>query len=353
MSVSVDAPSGFLPERIVHLHPTTRCNLACRHCYSESAPARRDELPARDIVRVLTVLRSEGYAQLSISGGEPLVYRELATVVREARALGFRVTMISNGLLVSQRHDDVLAQLDGMAISFDGLAVTHDDIRGRAGAFKKAATALRSLAAAGVPMAAAVSVTRPGLAELPDLVEQLAGFGAKAIQVRPVAKAGRARTMDGALLHTEVDHLRLFLVVQALAHELAAQSEVSPRLHCDVVPGSALWQQREQYDALLQASAARPAPLSSLVNPLVITDRGTLRPIAFDMATAFDVGTVHEWSAGSVAEYHVHGLPRLQQLVGAALDGLQRSRGVVDWFDDCARRSHAQTVTDTASVPLA
>ena len=30
--------SGFLPDRIIHLHPTRLCNLACLHCYSESDP---------------------------------------------------------------------------------------------------------------------------------------------------------------------------------------------------------------------------------------------------------------------------------------------------------------------------
>jgi Fe-coproporphyrin III synthase len=336
-----DTPSGFLPERIVHLHPTTRCNLACRHCYSESAPELRDTLHVKDIVRVLTLLRGEGYRQVSISGGEPLMYAELPTVVREAQALGFRVTMITNGLLVSSRHDAVLSQLDGMAISFDGLQATHDDMRGRSGVFVRALSALQALSSTGLPIAAAVSVTRPALAELPDLVELLVEHGAQAVQVRPVANAGRAQTLDSTLLPRDVDRLRLFLVMQALAQELGQRPGTSPRLHCDVVPAAALWRQRSQYASLLNASADQPAPLSALVNPLVITDRGVLRPLAFDMAPVFDIGTVENWSPESLRTYHQHGLPRLQQLISTALSTLQWSDDVVDWFDVCARHSQA------------
>ena len=31
--------------RFLQVHPTRRCNLRCLHCYSESGPDRRDELP--------------------------------------------------------------------------------------------------------------------------------------------------------------------------------------------------------------------------------------------------------------------------------------------------------------------
>ena len=113
--------SGFLPDRIIHLHPTRLCNLACLHCYSESGPHQRGALDLGTVTSGLEVLRAEGYKVVSLSGGEPLVYRDIGAVVGAAKALGFRVTMITNGLLVSGRNAAVVAELDGMAVSFDGL----------------------------------------------------------------------------------------------------------------------------------------------------------------------------------------------------------------------------------------
>jgi hypothetical protein len=118
--------SGFLPDRIIHLHPTRLCNLACLHCYSESDPGQRTRSIRRRSAGALEILRAEGYALMSLSGGEPLVYKPLRQVIDRAHELGFRVTMITNGLLVTERTESLLAELDGVAVSFDGLAETHN-----------------------------------------------------------------------------------------------------------------------------------------------------------------------------------------------------------------------------------
>jgi radical SAM family protein/4Fe-4S single cluster protein len=115
-----DSRSGFLPDRILHLHPTRLCNLACRHCYSESDPQQQDALDPVMLCNALHVLRAEGYSLISLSGGEPLVYQPLRTVIASARRLGFRITMISNGRLATRRMKPILSQLDSVAISFDG-----------------------------------------------------------------------------------------------------------------------------------------------------------------------------------------------------------------------------------------
>src|SRR5687767_7463767 len=90
--------SGFLSSRIIHLHPTRLCNLACLHCYSESGPKQKTALALDTIKSVLPLLKEEGYEQISLSGGEPLAYPGLTELILYGRSLGYRVTMISNGL---------------------------------------------------------------------------------------------------------------------------------------------------------------------------------------------------------------------------------------------------------------
>ncbi|HEX2084555.1 MAG TPA: radical SAM protein [Solirubrobacteraceae bacterium] len=332
--------SGFLPDRIVHLHPTRLCNLACLHCYSESGPGRRGALPLTSVTRALGVLRAEGYEAVSLSGGEPLVYRDLGAVVRSAKELGFRVTMITNGLLVGGRTAGVLAELDGIAVSFDGLAETHDAIRGRRGAFDRACAALERLAAEGRPVAAAISLTRDAIPELPDLADHLAGLGAQALQIRPVARAGRAQAMSPSAFGSSADRARLFLVAAALGEELAPDV----RVHCDLAPTRGLWRERHAYAALLATCRPRAAtpPLADLVNPLVITDDGRLKPIAYDFDPRFDVAPLEGLTAETLARYKEERLAGFRDLVGAALATLEHRRDLVDWFDHCTRLSEAE-----------
>lgn len=334
--------SGFLPDRIVHLHPTRLCNLACLHCYSLSDQRQVRALDPEVVCHALGVLRAEGYAQLSVSGGEPLVYPHLATVVAHARSLGFRVTLITNGLLVGPRTDAILDQLDGMAVSFDGLALQHNLVRGRSDAFEKASRAVQHCADRGRRVAAAVSLTRDALPDLPDLVDHLVACGAHAIQVRPVARAGRARTLGEHTFFGDMDRLRLHLVMLALQDEIEGVA-----LHCDLAPASGLWAQRDAYTGLLGCEAGlahADRRLSDLVNPLVITDTGALKPIAFDFDARYDIASVDGLTPARLRAYKAERLGPLQELVGGALAGLADRPGMVDWFDHCARLS-GQDVT--------
>jgi hypothetical protein len=330
--------SGFLPDRIIHLHPTRRCNLACLHCYSESGPHQRAALDPAVVGRGLAVLRDEGYAVISLSGGEPLVYRPLPTVVAQARELGFRVTMITNGLLGMEAMAPVLSLLDGVAISFDGLAASHNALRGRPDAFGRSCAALQRLAAAGRPVSAAISLTRDAIPELPDLADLLVGLGARALQIRPVALAGRARTLAGRSHFSESDRARLYLVVLALRQELPAEV----RLHCDLAPAHGLWQQRDAYAGLLSDGETLPyadRPLADLVNPLVITEAGVLKPIAYDFHEQYAVASLDGLSSERLRQYKKHHLAPLQALVRSTLAGLRTCQEFVDWFDHCTRLS--------------
>jgi Fe-coproporphyrin III synthase len=332
--------SGFLPDRVIHLHPTRLCNLACLHCYSESGPNQRGALELGTVTSGLAVLRAEGYEVVSVSGGEPLVYRHIGAVVGAAKELGFRVTMITNGLLVNGPNAPVLAELDGMAVSFDGLAEIHDLVRARPGAFDRACAALRELADDGRPVAAAISLTRDAIPELPDLAYHLAGLGARALQIRPVARAGRARSMSASAFGSAADHARLFLVAVALGQELAPDVKV----HCDLAPTQGLWRERGAYAALLASCDAlgEAQPLAELVNPLVVTDDGRLKPIAYDFDPRFDLSALEGLTSERLRHYKDERLPAFRQLVGSALATLEDQRELVDWFDFCTRLSEPQ-----------
>lgn len=340
--------SGFLPDRILHLHPTRRCNLACLHCYSASGPTEKAALDLALLLPALPLLKAEGYSLISISGGEPLVYQPLLQLVDQAHASGFRVTMITNGLFPQKRMDEAASRVDGMAISFDGLAPTHNRSRGRADAFECSSATLKRLADKGLPVAAAISLTRDSIPELPDLADHLVGLGAKALQVRPVALAGRARTMPGLSHFTAADQARLYLVVLALQEEFGTRA----RVHCDLAPAQSLWHQRDAY-AQLVATCAQTAEresslLADLINPLVITESGTLKPIAYDFHSSYDVASITPSLSEQLASYKRDMVSGFRTLMGGALARLECNEGLVDWFDYCTRLSEDSQTRDGA-----
>ncbi|HET6564503.1 MAG TPA: radical SAM protein [Xanthomonadales bacterium] len=340
-----------MPDRIIHLHPTLQCNLACTHCYSESDPWKKTALDPEELIRGLQLLRAEGYSLISFSGGEPLVYRALAKVVKASKGLGYRVSMISNGLLVTARNQALLSLFDGIAISFDGMAQSHNAIRGRPDAFDRASSAIRWLADNGMPCAAAISLTRDAIPELPDLADHLVNCGARALQIRPVARAGRARTLDDDVFYSAADRARLYLVQLALQQELGDKVKV----HCDLALARGLWQQRERYAGLLascESNEQAGRPLADLVNPLVITETGVLKPIAYDFEAGFDLGNLAGLTVNSLSAYKQGEVSAFRQLVGQALAGLKDSTSLVDWFDHCTRLSEKQAIAPPDQAKL-
>ncbi len=343
--------SGFLPNRIIHLHPTRLCNLACLHCYSASGPKEKSALDLDDLKRALTLLKDEGYAQISLSGGEPLTYPHILPLVEFAREEGFKITMITNGLLPISRIREVLTRIDGAAISFDGLAPAHNHLRGKPDAFERASAALSNLADEGLPIAAAISLTADAIPDLPDLVDHLAEMGAKAIQVRPVALAGRAKLMKDLRNYNSADQARLYLVVLALQEELKDQVKV----HCDLAPARNLWQQRDAYAALLATcseecvNADHSPLLSDLINPLVITETGILKPIAYDFNANYNIATIEDLTRERLVRYIKNDFLPFRELIGKTLVQLEEKSGLVDWFDYCTRRSEEAWLSPSLS----
>jgi len=66
--------AGPLRVPTVQIHPTLRCNLLCMHCYSNSGPHARAELPVAAVCQTIVDASALGYEVVSWSGGEPLLY---------------------------------------------------------------------------------------------------------------------------------------------------------------------------------------------------------------------------------------------------------------------------------------
>lgn len=319
------ARSGFLPDRTVHLHPLDRCNLACSHCYSTSSPLRQTILPLEPLLQALPRLRAEGYEVLSLSGGEPLLYPDLPRLLEVARAEGFRIAAISNGFRVTPRHRALIDGIDHLAISFDGLEERHNRMRGHPQAWSRAVAALRTLAEIGKPSAAAFTVTRETLAEVPDFVEICAGLGVRVIQLRPLVIAGRASDEALDLGLDEADRARLWLMAQTL--QLAWEGEVA--VHVDLAPAEAIAADRCAWDLALEGG--RDQRLSDAVNPLVITPDGRLKPFTYDFPEEFDLGRLQDL-APARRIWISQCLPRLRHLLARSLQAAALEEDFLDWF---------------------
>ncbi|MEO0363756.1 MAG: radical SAM protein, partial [Pseudomonadota bacterium] len=269
----------------------------------------------------------EGYDALSLSGGEPMLYPDLAALLDRARGLGFRLAAITNGYRIGPRFRYLIERFDGLAVSFDGLEPVHDRVRGAKGAYRRGMAALDYLAEIDKPAAAAFTVSRESLADAPEFVEIAASKGVRAVQLRPLVLAGRARTdyADPAL--SQADMARLWLMTEALSEAYRGRLAV----HADLAHASGVAADRR---AWASAIAGGERPLSDLVNPLVITPEGRLRPFTYDFPSRYDLGRV-EALTGCGRGPLLRATPGLSAMLEAAFDDVARRDEFVDWFAFC------------------
>jgi len=191
------------PPFIVSYSITTKCNLKCRHCYSDSVEAAPDELSTAEALRLMDDLSAWGIRLLVIDGGEPLCRPDLLDIVRYASAKGLRTTIGSNGTLIDEPMAKKMleAGVRAVAISIDAAdARTHDSFRGMAGAFEQTMRGVEACKSVGLPFQLNMVIRKETLAQLEDMLRLAVKSGANAAELFDLVAAGRAKRESGAQL---------------------------------------------------------------------------------------------------------------------------------------------------------
>jgi len=87
------------------------------------------ELSASSLFRHRDSLIHLGVRQVVLSGGEPLLNRDLPAILDFLGALNIRVTLLTTGLLLQKRAEVLVEGVDDIIVSLDGPAPIHDSIR--------------------------------------------------------------------------------------------------------------------------------------------------------------------------------------------------------------------------------
>lgn len=172
----------------VHLSVTDRCFLPCRHCdiWKNEDP----DLPGQvweDVIDRLAPWLAP--ASMNFVGGEPLLRKDLESLMGRAVQRGFDVSFNTNGWLVTDKRARAIADA-GVRIAYvsmDGfLKATVDHSRGREGSWDKAMAAIDRLQAAGVPRVILATILHAdNAAELEPLLGFVKGRGLQLV-VQPL-----------------------------------------------------------------------------------------------------------------------------------------------------------------------
>jgi len=151
---------------------TGRCNLRCVFC--EWWKTDTPELPTKKALAAIDAVCSLGVPFFDLSGGEPLLRKDLNILAKRAASHGCFVSMNTNGTLLNEsRVSEVADAFDLVVVSLDGPKEVHDKIRGVSGTYDKAVEAIRLLKAHGVKVGVNSVATPWNIDILPQFIDEL------------------------------------------------------------------------------------------------------------------------------------------------------------------------------------
>ena len=129
---------------------TPECTSSCLHCGFASTPAAPDALGTKETMDIVDKIHDFGATYFGISGGEPLLRKDLPEVIRYAKSTGMKVSIITNGYYLDEKTLDTLVKYGvRVSVSVDGSEEINDALRGK-GAYEKAISALEKTSKAGL-----------------------------------------------------------------------------------------------------------------------------------------------------------------------------------------------------------
>ncbi|HOG98225.1 MAG TPA: radical SAM protein [Methanothrix soehngenii] len=176
---------------------TAACNLSCQYCRA-SASHEQDlgELDTDEAKRFVESIAPRK-PMLILSGGEPLLRPDLFQIIRLAVSLGIRVSLASNGTLITPELAKEIADsgVSRVSISLDGAdAAMHDLGRGQ-GSFKRSIRGIENLRGR-VDFQINFTVTQKNQSELIRIFDLAEKLGAAALHIFFLVPTGRGREED-------------------------------------------------------------------------------------------------------------------------------------------------------------
>ena len=167
--------------RGAHFQLTGRCNLHCRFCGQSKGmlAAGESELPVETwlrLAREVRALADTPEPEVTLGGGEPLLYSGFPRLARRLKEEGFRVAAVTNGTLIDRMPELLCEYPDVIHLSIDGFGAVHDAVRG-SGVFDRVRRNLELIRERRGKLIFLTTVSDANVAELAELPEQLAELG--------------------------------------------------------------------------------------------------------------------------------------------------------------------------------
>jgi pyrroloquinoline quinone biosynthesis protein E len=165
---------------------THRCPLHCPYCSNPLDLLRAEsEIGTEDWKRVLTEARELGVLQLGLSGGEPMVRKDLEALAGHARSLGLYTTLVTSGLGLTRKRAEALRTvgLEHVQISVQDADPEMAERIAGVSSVRQRQAAIALVKELGFAFSIRVVLHRANLDRIGGIIDLAAGYGADRLEL--------------------------------------------------------------------------------------------------------------------------------------------------------------------------
>ena len=187
---------------------TRRCNLNCVHCRSSSSMEidGHPDFSTEEAYRIIDDIASYAKPVMVLSGGEPLLRKDIFEIAKYGTSKELRMCIATNGSLVTEDicKNMLSADIKMVSLSLDGSTEeVHDDFRNQKGAFAGVMNAAELFNKHGIKFLINSSFTKRNQEEIPKVYKLAKKLGATAWYMFMIVPTGRGEDMMSELIPKE------------------------------------------------------------------------------------------------------------------------------------------------------
>ena len=208
---------------------TYACPLQCPYCSNPIDYAQHsNELSTDDWLRVFTEARAMGAVQLGLSGGEPLIRKDLPELIRHARGLGYYINLITSGYGLSEEKIVALkeAGLDHIQISIQAPEASLNNYLAGTESFEEKKSVARLIKKHGYPMVLCVVIHRENIHLMQEILEMAEELGADYLELANTQYYGWAHINRDQLLPNREQFEQAEAIAQAYKEKVKGRMKI-------------------------------------------------------------------------------------------------------------------------------
>ncbi|PIE52521.1 hypothetical protein CSA37_04610 [Candidatus Fermentibacteria bacterium] len=186
--------SNTVPLKVLYINPAGGCNLHCRHCWVNEGGSTGETMTLNMWKALLIQAEELGCVSVKLTGGEPLLYPEIALLYSFIRQRFDTVAFETNGTLDPPGLMEKMKKNppDFVSVSLDSAdASVHDSFRKMNGAWKKTTGFCRKLVEAGIRTQVIMSVSDTSIEPVAEMAGLVAELGVYNLKINFITPTGR------------------------------------------------------------------------------------------------------------------------------------------------------------------